>query len=226
MNAPRVAASCISATDIETGVFIAWVTIRRCTPCRFASRRISSVSCGAEWPVASTRSRFAMTAMTSFTAGSSSPFCVTGTNGRFSFEVTHLVLGVERRHPDDAAPAAGDGGHVLDGGGVDPADRQVQRDAAEHLDAGHDLANEVGQAGRRVVVVLQDDGALLPRVREPGHLEWRRSIAAGRRDSCARGRRSSPRAAGRDRCLHPWPAIVARRAARDRRHRERERHQA
>ena len=59
---------------------------------------------------------------------------------------------------------------MFDRGGVDPADRQVQRHAAEDLDTGHDRANEIGQAGRRVVVVLEDDGSLLPRLREPGRL--------------------------------------------------------
>ena len=122
----------------------------------------------------------------------------------------HLVLGIEGRHPDDAAPAAGDGRHVFDGGGVDAADGQVQRDAAEHLDTGHDLANQIGQAGRGVVVILQNDRPLLPRLRELGDVDGvdrSRPIVGV---SCARERRSSPRADGRDRLpATPWLAVVA-----------------
>ena len=51
-----------------------------------------------------------MTAMTSFTAGSSSPFFVTGTNGRFSFETRTWFsasnVGIQTMRPQPPETAA------------------------------------------------------------------------------------------------------------------------
>jgi hypothetical protein len=61
-----------------------------------------------------------------------------------------LVLRVEGREPDHLAVAALDVGQRLDGVRVQACDRLVQADAAEHLDAGHDLTPQVGAGPWRV----------------------------------------------------------------------------
>src|SRR5882757_6013819 len=71
--------------------------------------------------------------------------------------IADLVLGVEGGHPDEAAPAAGDLGKVLDRRRVDAADRQVQVDAAEYLETRRGLAGKIGQPRGGVVVVLEND---------------------------------------------------------------------
>ena len=74
--------------------------------------------------------------------------------------VVHLVLGIVGRHPDDAPVAAFHVSHVADGLRVDAADRRVERDAAEDLDAlCAVLPNELRETRRLGPVVLQDDGA-------------------------------------------------------------------
>ncbi len=60
---------------------------------------------------------------------------------------------------------------MLDGSSIDPADGQVQCDAAEHLDIGHDLANQKGQSGGGVVVVLQHDRTQPARLRQLGDFD-------------------------------------------------------
>jgi hypothetical protein len=78
---------------------------------------------------------------------------------RLRFTGANLILGIERRHPDHAAPPAVHAGHVVDGVRVHAANRQVEIDAAEHLDARHRLAREEREAGRRIEVALQHDRA-------------------------------------------------------------------
>ena len=79
---------------------------------------------------------------------------------------SNLVLGVERRHPDQPSPSAGHLRHVLDRGRVDAADREVQVDSAEDFDARDQLAHHVDQTGGRLVVILEDDRAHAPRLRK------------------------------------------------------------
>ena len=49
--------------------------------------------------------------------------------------IADLILGIEGRHPDEAPPAAGDLGHVLDGRGVHSTDREIQIDPTEDLES-------------------------------------------------------------------------------------------
>jgi hypothetical protein len=69
----------------------------------------------------------------------------------------YVVVGVEGREPDDAAVAALHPPHPVDRVGVDPADRRVEHDAAERLDARDVLPCEPGAVGGRGDVVLEDD---------------------------------------------------------------------
>ena len=71
----------------------------------------------------------------------------------------NLRLRVEGRQPDDFAVAAFDLRHPFDGRRVHAADREIERDAAEHLDARHGLAHDERERGRGLVVVLDDDRA-------------------------------------------------------------------
>jgi len=48
----------------------------------------------------------------------------------------HLVLGVERRHPDDPSPRSHHAGHLLDRKDVEAADRQFEVDSTEDLEPG------------------------------------------------------------------------------------------
>ena len=54
--------------------------------------------------------------------------------------VLDVVLGVPRRHPDDASPAALDVRHLPNRGRVQAARREVRADAAEHLEVRMKLA--------------------------------------------------------------------------------------
>ena len=109
MKAPCFAASCICGTSISTGAFIACVTTMCCTPCcRALAEQHQAFLSADTWPVASTSPCLAMTAMTAFVSGSSSPFARHADERPVLLRVAHLVFGVEGGHPDDAAPAAGD----------------------------------------------------------------------------------------------------------------------
>ena len=159
MKAPSVAASFIWATVISMGAFIACVTTMRCTPCRRPSRSSISPSAAVEWPVASTRLCLAMSAMTSRDRGQQRPVARHADERAVLLRGADLVLGIEGREPDDAAPSSGHLRHVLDRRRVDSADRQVQIDAAEHLDARDERSGEIRVARRRFVMVLDDDRA-------------------------------------------------------------------
>src|SRR3989442_3117036 len=56
-----------------------------------------------------------------------------------------LILRIVGGKPDDLAVAAFTFGHPLDRRGVNAADGEIQRDAAEYLYAGHLLTNDVGE---------------------------------------------------------------------------------
>ena len=111
-----------------------------------------------------------MTAMTSFTAGSSSPLRVTGTNGRFSFDVrtwfsaSKVGIHTIRPHPPETAAMCSTAAALI------PPTVRFSATPPNTSIPGHDLANQIGQAGRRIVVILQHDGALFPRMRELGHV--------------------------------------------------------
>ncbi len=60
---------------------------------------------------------------------------------------------------------------MLDGRGIHPANRQIQIDAAEHVDAGDLLADHVGEPSGRVVMILQHDRAHAVRARHDRRLE-------------------------------------------------------
>ena len=80
--------------------------------------------------------------------------------------VAHLIFSVERRHPDDAAPSAGDLGEVFDRRGVHAADREIQIDAAEHFQTRRLFAREVREPRGRIVVILQNEAAHAFRARQ------------------------------------------------------------
>src|SRR5262245_59702137 len=83
----------------------------------------------------------------------------------------NLVFGVEGRHPDEAAPSTSDLRHVLDGGCVHAANREIEVDSTEHLEPGRCLAREKRQAGGRIVVILEHEAAHAVRVRELRRLD-------------------------------------------------------
>ena len=82
-----------------------------------------------------------------------------------------MLVGLEGRQPHDLAAAAVDAVHPLHGVGIDAAHRLVQHDAAEHLDAGHDLHHERGAARRFGDVVLEYDAAHAARLGELRHID-------------------------------------------------------
>ena len=92
--------------------------------------------------------------------------------------VAHLVLGIERRHPDEASPSAGHLRHVLDRRRIHPADRQIEIDPAEHFEARRLLARKIREAGGRLVVVLEHDAAHPSRARQLRARRAHRSSAA------------------------------------------------
>ena len=108
------------------------------------------------------------------------------------FRIADLVLGIEGRHPDQAAIRPGHLGHVLDRAGFMPPTDEIQIDAAEDLDARHLLAHHVGQPGGRVVVILQDDAAHAVRARHDGRPRGHRPSARRCRAQCEHECRSRP----------------------------------
>ena len=60
---------------------------------------------------------------------------------------------------------------MLDSGRVHTADREIEIDAAEHLEPGRCLAREERQARGRIVVILEDEAAHAASVRELRHLD-------------------------------------------------------
>jgi hypothetical protein len=60
---------------------------------------------------------------------------------------------------------------VLHRGGIDAAVGQVHRDAAEDLDSRHDLPDQIGLGGGRLIVALEDDRAQPVGRRDPSGLE-------------------------------------------------------
>jgi hypothetical protein len=60
---------------------------------------------------------------------------------------------------------------VLDRGDIDSALRQIEIDAAKHLDAGDDLTDEVGKPGGRIVMVLEHDAEHAALACHPGSLD-------------------------------------------------------
>src|SRR6186997_262028 len=56
--------------------------------------------------------------------------------------IPDLVFGIERGHPDKAPPSAGYFRHVVNRGGIDSADGQIQIDTAEDFYAGNFLAHD------------------------------------------------------------------------------------
>ena len=196
MNAPRLAAACISAIDIQTGAFIAWVTIIRCTPCRRALPDQQSLSrrrmsrCQNEIPPGDHADDVLHLGQQFAALGD-------GTNGRFSFEYApgsrRRTSASRRRGPSRLRRR-----HSLDSGGIDAADGPIELDAAEISMPGTAFRTRKA-SGSGLLVALEDERA---------HAAARRAVATSmasidrgrRRDSCARGCRSAPSSSRADRC--------------------------
>ena len=144
----------------------------RRTPCRCPSRTSATPSSAEECPVARTRLCLAMSAITSLTAGRSSPpLARDADEGTAGILEPHGIFGVEGGHPDEPPVAAGHLRHVLDRRRIDPANGQVEVDPAEDLDAGHRLADDVGQARGGLVVVLEHDRPHAASLRKAGGVD-------------------------------------------------------
>ena len=82
---------------------------------------------------------------------------------RLGAVLARLVLGVDRRQPDDPRTAAG---RDLDRLRVEPADARVERDRAEDIDTRHGVAHD-GRALRRRRVVRLEHEPGKPELGEP-----------------------------------------------------------
>jgi hypothetical protein len=60
---------------------------------------------------------------------------------------------------------------VFDSRRIDAADREVEIDPAEYLDAGNDEPDQVGEPCRRFVMILQHDAAHPAGLRKPRRLD-------------------------------------------------------
>ena len=78
-----------------------------------------------------------------------------GVELRVGLVVVEMVVGMRRRHPDDAGALLQ---RIVDGRGVDAAERIVEHDRAQHLHALGDVRIEDrGQRHGRVIVILEQD---------------------------------------------------------------------
>src|SRR5580765_1672382 len=82
--------------------------------------------------------------------------------------IADLILRIEGRHPYQASIRPRYLGHVFDCRWIHAANRQIQIETTEDLDARYLLADHVGEPGGRVVVILEDDRAHAVRARHHG----------------------------------------------------------
>ena len=172
--APSAAAFFMCARLMPTTSNWAWVTTMRSQPSSRAAAMRASASSGEAWPVCTTRRWAAQILSTARAAGRTLPRSSTmprvTPGGAVPPGALHMVVGVERREPDHAAEAALHAPHPFDGLRIEPAHRVVERDAAEHLDARHVLADEVRAIGGVGHVVLEDHRFHLARGGQRGEL--------------------------------------------------------
>ena len=94
-----------------------------------------------------------------------------------------LVFGIERGHPHHFPVASLDLGHKFDCGGIDAADSEVERNAAEDFDAGDLFADHVGERSGGLVMVLEDERTHAAGLGEAGEVDGvdgtRGAIGAG-----------------------------------------------